>query len=189
MDKNGSTAFWNAVKSGDRNAWDSVLPELLPEILKKIAAKLGSPAKKQMSEDYVISAVGTLLRRLKEDEKARRNYSISSREDLAALIFRFAWNKARTGLRKRNVQALSDDKSPEELNNIALIDFRDAVDSACDKLVTDPCREIIRLLLDGGDDKKSVAKNHGVSVRTVNRCIERFRDNLDKIRNDDDPPN
>lgn len=181
--------FWIRVVQGDEAAWETVFRRLADEVRMAVGRSLYGPAAKQDNSDYVQSAFRTVFRRC----QCGSNYDISSWEQLTGLLIKYAWNKARKHLKKKrpstNFSPLEEpgegNTRPHENEPLRQLVFEEGIQlmnqSFCQvferisarKMDMDNFRTLVRFKLDGQSNKQ-IARECGISERTVRRWWQRF---------------
>jgi len=99
----------DAMRDGDRDAWNRAFVEVMPEVIRAIHRRFGN-SRQVDAEEAAISACRTVFRRMTQNPEA---FAFASYADLAGLIVKSAWFKCQGILREKHAIQLPDLPSDE----------------------------------------------------------------------------
>ncbi|MBN2137890.1 MAG: helix-turn-helix domain-containing protein [Sedimentisphaerales bacterium] len=196
--KSAELELWRAIKNGCSQAWNEVFQRLQKPVTAAVCQRLCDTHKKQMVESCVQSAFATMFRKYAVDRKMPLH--ATDLDGMVKLATRYAWNKARTRIRRicqqHNQERLvdlhahlqmttrSDELGP--LEQLILREDEQAIKDACvlalgrfksRRIDLEMFREAIYAKLEGKTTAQ-IAEKLGVQPRTITRWLQRFIDLL-----------
>jgi len=156
--------LWDAIQIGDADAKGVAIESIMPKMVAAIQRRFGS-SRHVDAEEATQSALRTIERRKWEMGRVPRNWS-----DLVGLLVTFAYNKARTQLKKRSPELL-DEESTFELQEADHNPERIAIQAELLKQVRDAVQSLTESL-DEVDSLILRAKYDSMSLREIVAMLE-----------------